>query len=131
MALEELTKKQKGFVKDYIETGNGTLAAMNNYDIKSSEPERVAAAIASENLTKPNIIAYLESKAEKASEMVFILSQTAENEAVRLSASKDILDRAGFEPVKRTINLDVRADITDPKARELAKEYEEKLKEGL
>lgn len=51
----KLTKKEKGFVKDYVKTGNGTLAALNNYDIQSKDPENVAAAIASENLTKPKI----------------------------------------------------------------------------
>lgn len=49
----KLTKKEKGFVKDYLETGNGTLAAKNNYDVKN---DNTAAAIASENLTKPKII---------------------------------------------------------------------------
>lgn len=48
-----LTKKQKGFVKDYIKTGNGTEAALNNYDVAN---EHVAAVIASENLTKPEIV---------------------------------------------------------------------------
>lgn len=47
-----LTKKEKGFIKDIIETGNGTKAALNNYD---TEDENVAASIASENLRKPKI----------------------------------------------------------------------------
>ena len=51
--MEELTKKQKGFVKDYVETGNGTQAVLNNYDTKD---EHTAAVIASENLTKPAIV---------------------------------------------------------------------------
>ena len=49
----KLTKKQKGFVKDYIETGNGSLAAKKNYNVSSDLTARV---IASENLTKPNIV---------------------------------------------------------------------------
>lgn len=49
----KLTKKQKGFVKDYIKTGNGTQAALNNYDVST---EHTAAVIASENLTKPEIV---------------------------------------------------------------------------
>lgn len=48
-----LTRKQKGFVKDFIKTGNGTLAAKNNYDVANDLTARV---IASENLTKPNIV---------------------------------------------------------------------------
>lgn len=48
-----LTKKQKGFVKDYAKTGNGRLAAENNYNVSSKESARV---VASEVLTSPNVI---------------------------------------------------------------------------
>lgn len=48
-----LTKKQSGFVDDYIETGIGETAAMLNYDAKNGN---VARNIASTNLIKPNII---------------------------------------------------------------------------
>lgn len=53
--LPKLTKKQAGFVKDYVETGNGTQAALKNYDIESSKPEKVASVIAVENLAKPSV----------------------------------------------------------------------------
>lgn len=53
--MEELTRKQKGFVNDYLATGNGTQSALKNYDIQSSKPERVASVIAVENLAKPSI----------------------------------------------------------------------------
>lgn len=52
-----LTKKEKGFVKDYIKTGNGTKAVLSNYD---TESENTAAAIASENLRKPKIINFIQ-----------------------------------------------------------------------
>lgn len=47
-----LTKKQRGFVKDYLELGNGTQAALKHYD---TDQPRVAQTIASENLSKPMI----------------------------------------------------------------------------
>lgn len=50
--MKALTKKQKGFVNDYLETGNATLAAMQNYDVLD---DATARSIGSENLTKPNI----------------------------------------------------------------------------
>lgn len=50
--MPRLTKKQKGFVKDYVNTGIGSLAVKKNYDVSNDETARV---IASENLTKPNI----------------------------------------------------------------------------
>lgn len=48
----KLTKKQRGFVKDLIKIGNGTKAALANYD---TDDEDVAGVIASENLGKPKI----------------------------------------------------------------------------
>lgn len=50
---KSLTKKQKGFVKDYIATGNGTQAALKNYD---TEDYKTASVIATENLDKPSIV---------------------------------------------------------------------------
>lgn len=47
-----LTKKQTGFVKDYIATGNGTQSALKNYDTKDY---KTAGVIAVENLAKPSI----------------------------------------------------------------------------
>lgn len=94
-----LTKKEKGFADEYLETGNGVQSALKNYD---TDVYGTAASIASENLNKPKVKAYLESKAEKAAEFIFELAETSEVDSVRLNASKDILDRAGFkvaEPV--------------------------------
>ncbi len=48
-----LSKKQRGFIRDYIETGNGTKSALNNYD---TEDYKTAGVIAVENLAKPSII---------------------------------------------------------------------------
>jgi phage terminase small subunit len=48
-----LTRKQEVFVEKYIETGgNGTKAALDAYD---TDNYMTAAAIASENLTKPKV----------------------------------------------------------------------------
>lgn len=124
----KLTKKQKGFVKDYIETGIGQVAAERNYDVKDGNTAR---AIASENLTKPNIIKYLEENAIGASSRIVELSESAKNEAVRLGANKDILDRAGYKAVEKSITLNLEADITNPKAKELAEKYEQELKKNL
>ena len=57
----KLTKKQKGFIKDYIATGNGTKAALKNYD--TTDPD-VAAVISVENLGKPKIQEAIKSIAE-------------------------------------------------------------------
>lgn len=111
-----LTKKQKGFAQDYLHTGNASFAAKQNYDVSNDLTARV---IGSENLTKPNIRAYLEDKAQKAAETIFDIVLGGENDTVKLNASKDILDRAGYNKVDKTINVNVEV-APNPKVKALA-----------
>tara|TARA_R110000868_G_scaffold403694_1_gene681192 strand:+ start:143 stop:559 length:417 start_codon:yes stop_codon:yes gene_type:complete len=60
--MTKLTKKQKGFVKDYVKTENGTQAVMKHYDVKD---ETVASSIATENLRKPYIKEAIQSIADR------------------------------------------------------------------
>lgn len=126
--MEKLTKKEKGFADDYLETGNGTQAALNNYD---TEDINTAASIASQNLRKIKITTYLEQSATAVANNIVRLALNAESEQVQLAAGKDVLDRAGYKPVEKSINLNVEADITNPKAKELAEKYEQELKKSL
>lgn len=105
---KRLTKKEKAFAQEYLETGVGTTAALKVYD---TEDYNTAGVIAHENLKKPKVIAYLESKAEKAAEFVYNLAEKGENENVRLGASKDILDRAGYKPVEKSLSVNASVDI--------------------
>lgn len=91
--MDKLTPKQKGFVRDYLETKNGTEAAIKNYN---TDDENTAGVIAWENLRKPKIIQAIKEASSIAKDSIIELAQHAKNEAVRLQASKDILDRAGF-----------------------------------
>lgn len=50
---DKLSKKEKGFVKDWLETGNGVQSALKNYD---TDDYSTAGVIAHENLKKPKII---------------------------------------------------------------------------
>ena len=59
--MDELTKKQKGFVKDYVKTGIGSMAIKKNYDVSNDETAR---SMATENLTKPHIIKAIKSIAD-------------------------------------------------------------------
>lgn len=68
---EELSLKQKLFCQYYIETfGNGTEAVLKaGYDVskKNGTPDRnLAKSIASENLTKPDILACINGLMDKA-----------------------------------------------------------------
>jgi phage terminase small subunit len=103
--------KQRIFVDEYIENkGNGTKAALKAYD---TDKDYVAKNIASENLTKPNVWQAIQDAAEEAFGSIRTLSKTAKNENVRLGASKDILDRAGFKPVeeRKNLNVDLKLEI--------------------
>lgn len=104
---KKLTKKQKDFADQYLKTGNGTKSALKAYETTSVN---TAAVIAVENLSKPKVIQYLEDKAERAAEIVFELAENAETDAVKLSASKDILDRAGFSAVDKSVNVNVNTN---------------------
>src|SRR5262245_35772408 len=52
MATNGLTVKQRKFVRSYVETGNGTQAALQAYE---TDDPRTAHAIAAENLQKPAV----------------------------------------------------------------------------
>ena len=49
---KKLTRKQKGFVKDYEGLGTGSITVKKHYEVSTDETAR---AIAYENLTKPHI----------------------------------------------------------------------------
>ena len=107
-----ITPKQKKFADKYIETGNGSLSAKEAYDITTDGSAR---AVASETLTKPNVIEYLANHADMAVKEVVRIMQHGESDEVRLRASKDILDRAGFKPIEKSqsVNVNIEVEQTD------------------
>jgi phage terminase small subunit len=130
----ELTKKQKGFVKDYIETGNGTQAALNNYDTIDYS---TAGNIASDNLRKPKVI---EAIAEQIPDDLLVrkhlqlLNKTDEKGEIDVQAVKAGLDmgykvKGSYAPDK-VVNLTITHEQT-PEALALAEKYEQELKKTL
>ena len=99
LGMKELTPKQDKFLKRYLETGNGTRAALEVYDTDSP---RTAAAIASENLTKPNIMEKFRAAQDIAHATIVALAAGAENESVRLKAAQDIVDRTEGRATQKT-----------------------------
>lgn len=125
----KLTKKEKGFVKDYLDTGIGGLAIKNNFDVADMN---TAYSMSSEYLRKPKIQKAIENHAEDAESMIYKLSQKAKAEIVRLNASKDIMDRAGFKPTDKTESKTTHLNIEiDKDTLELAMKYELALKAKL
>ena len=96
--------KEKKLADGYLKHGNGTRAALASYNT-TSEP--VAASIASEVLRREKVLAYIAGCAEKAASNVFKLANTAKNENVRLSANRDILDRAGLQAASRSESVSI------------------------
>lgn len=64
-----LTKKEKGFIKDFVKTGNATKAVLKNYDTKN---ENTAGAIGSENLRKPKIQKAIKSIADQIPDSLLV-----------------------------------------------------------
>lgn len=103
-----ITKKQKEFADEYLQTGNATQSALKVYDTDSLD---VAKSIGSENLTKPNVEKYLQEKSLKAAEVINEIMIHGENDNVRLNAAKDVLDRAGFKATEKHLNINVTKKI--------------------
>ncbi len=69
----KLTPKQKAFADAYIETGNQTEAAR-----RAGYSEKCAKQVASENMTKPDVFAYIQSR-------------MAELEAQRVASADEVM----------------------------------------
>ena len=89
----KLTKKQKGFAKEYARTGNGTQSALKHYDTKDDD---TAAAIAYENLSKPQVAQAIEIE-EKS------LADSIPNELL----TEKHLALLNKKEVKRTFNAEI------------------------
>lgn len=89
---KRLTKKQKEFADKYLELGNATEAAQSVYDVTTRHSAEV---IGSENLSKPEIMAYLQSHVDLARAVIVeIAADPSQKASDRISAAKDILDRS-------------------------------------
>jgi cytidylate kinase len=73
----------------------------------------------------------LQNAAQGAADRIEKLSMYAESEKVQLDANRDILDRAGYKPVhhieSKNLSVDVKMDVSDPRAKELKEKFEQEL----
>lgn len=109
-----MTERQKRFVDEYLilKGRNATHAAIN-----AGYSKKTAYSIASENLKKPEIQHYLAQRKKELEEelrqalffdalearevMEEILKKPYALDKDKLTAARDLLDRAGFGPVQR------------------------------
>lgn len=88
---KKLTPKQKKFADKYLETGNASLSAREAYDANDA----TARVIGSNNLTKDNVIEYLQAHGmDAANVMVEIMNDKTVSAGDRRGAAKDVLDRS-------------------------------------
>ena len=120
MPWSKLTRKQKAFADEYLKTGNGTQAAIKTYKITSKNKVWTASSLANQNLKKVDVLAYIKENASIAASVIMDLVQNEETPAaVRLGASKDVLDRAGYKPIERTQDVNFNINVESMSTEEL------------
>lgn len=105
-----LTKKQRVFVNEYADTGNGVKAALKAYD---TDDYATAGVMAVENLEKPKIIEALAKRGislEDADAVVGHLLVNAEREETQLNAADKIYKRLGGYAAEKHINVNIKAE---------------------
>ena len=117
-----MTKRQKLLIDTIVATGCSVKKASEIAGYAKGESGRVTA---SKTLRLPHVQEYMQQcirqsiglNATIASKRVLDLAQSAKSEYVQLEASKDILDRAGYKPVEKSMslvqgNISVNIDLT-------------------
>ena len=117
-----LTKKQKTLVDTIVALGCSIKEASSKSGYAKGEAGRVTA---SKTLRLPHVQEYMQQRVREsiglnatiASRKVLDLASSAKSEYVQLEASKDILDRAGYKPVEKSMslvqgNISVSIDLT-------------------
>jgi len=131
MNKRRLTPKQKAFADHYIELGNATQAA-----IKAGYSKKTAAVIATENLTKPNIKAYIDEKMEEISskrimgaveamELLTSIARAEEVEEVVLATE------SGVKKVKKIPDIRDRQRAAEELLKRYAVSQSDKLQEDM
>ena len=122
LTQQRITKKQKLLVDTIVANGCSIKKASEIAGYAKGESGRVTA---SKTLRLPHVQEYMQQvvrqsiglNATIASKRVLDLAQSAKSEYVQLEASKDILDRAGYKPVEKSMslvqgNISVSIDLT-------------------
>jgi|TARA_B100000519_G_scaffold179898_1_gene171086 phage terminase small subunit len=117
-----ITKRQRLLVDTIVANGCSIKEASLVAGYSKGDSGRVTA---SKTLRLPHIQEYMQQRiresiglnATKASHKMLELSTSAKSEYVQLEASKDILDRAGYKPVEKSMslvqgNINVSIDLT-------------------
>ena len=126
--LPKLTKKRKQFADKVLDSDNATQAAREVFKITNDNYAKVKAH---REMHKPEVIAYLEENAQTVASNIVHLALNAENEGVQLAAGKDVLDRAGYKPVEKSVSVNFQIPIENRQYVEsVAQKAIEQMKHG-
>lgn len=132
-----LTRKRKGFVKDFVKTGIASLAVKENFDVKDDDSAR---SLGSQLLSDPKVQKAIADQLpdDLLAEKHLALLNKMEGEEIDVNAVSKGLDLAykvkgTYAPEKKiSLNRNINEEIKDKSQLEaLRKEYEEKLKTKL
>ena len=110
LTQRKITNKQKLLIDTIVATGCSITKASKIAGYSDGDSGRVTA---SKTLRLPHIQEYMQQRiresiglnATKASNKMLQVSSSAKSEYVQLEASKDILDRAGYKPIDKSMHL--------------------------
>lgn len=103
--MPKLTKKQRMFAKNYALTENGTQSVIEaEYDVKSAE---VAKVIASENLTKPNVVEAIKNEQKNLLEALEAQGITPQ----RIAEKIDMLLEGDANSIDKGLNHAIKAGV--------------------
>ena len=104
----KLTPKQKKFADGLLEGKTQTQAVLDACDIDDVDS---ASTRGSKMIRNDRVIEYLKSKSYMAAARIEELAESAKNENVKLSANKDILDRAGYKVADVQVDQSVNVNV--------------------
>ena len=115
-----LTNRQDAFIKEFSLTGNATQSAIRaGYSEKTAHAKGHSLKSQFANEIEAETRRLIQGAIPGALAQVVDLAASAQSEAVRLQAAKDIMDRAGLKPTERIEQVTVEKS-TDELRRELA-----------
>ena len=115
-----MTDKQAAFVREFALTGNATQSAIRaGYSEKSAYQKGFQLRWQFTREIEEETRRLMQGAVPGALAQVVDLAASAQSEAVRLQAAKDILDRAGLKPTERIEQVTVEKS-TEELRRELA-----------
>lgn len=131
MKKQKLTPKQRKFADYYIELGNATEAA-----IKAGYSEKTARFIGAENLTKPNIKAYIDERMKKlANKRIMDMQEALEllTSIARGETKEEVVVSFadGYEKVKKSPDIKDRLKAIEALLKRFAVSRNEELRNQL